>query len=50
MGQAAQEQAIRLIGSDGKNMQQRYSRALEYLDSIAEKSGELREMERILRG
>lgn len=50
VGEAAQEQAIRLIGGDGKTVQQRYDQALEYLDSIEEKSGELREMERIMRG
>jgi len=50
VGEAAEEQTIRLIGGDGKTVQQRYDQALEYLDSIEEKSGELREMERIMRG
>ena len=50
VGEAAQEQAIRLIGGDGKTMQQRYDRALEYFDNIEEKSAEMREMEKILRG
>ena len=51
VGEAAQEQAFRLIGGDGRTVQQRYDRALEYLDSIGEKKDERwREMERILRG
>jgi len=39
-----------VVGRDGKTVQQRYDRALEYLDSIEEKSAEMCEMERILRG
>ena len=50
VGETALDQAIRLIGRNGKTMQQRYDRALEYLDSIAGKSEELQEIERILRG
>ena len=52
VGEAAQEQAIRLIGGDGKTMQQRYDQALEYLAAIpeGEKDGRWWEMERILRG
>jgi hypothetical protein len=50
VGEAAEEQTIRLIGGDGKTMQKRYDRALEYLDSIAEKRGEFQDLEGILRG
>ena len=46
----AQERAIRLIDGAGATMKERYERALEYLDGIAEKNGELQELERILRG
>jgi len=46
----AQERAIRLIDGAGATMKERYERALEYLDGIVNKSGELRELERILRG
>jgi len=51
VGEAVQEQTIRLIGGDGKTMQQRYDRALEYLAAIpeGEKDGRWGEVERILR-
>jgi integrase len=46
----AQERAIRLIDGAGATMKERYERALEYLDTIAEKSRELQDLERIMRG
>jgi integrase len=52
VGEAAQEQAIQLISGNGATVKQRYDRAVEFLDGIAEedKDGKWREMERILRG
>lgn len=50
IGEEAQEQAIQLISGNGNTMKQRFERAVAFLDGIEEKTEELAELERILRG
>jgi integrase len=50
IGEDAQEQAIQLINGSGTSVKQRQERVLEYLGQIQDKTPELAEIERILRG
>ena len=50
VGDDARKQAIQLISGTGMSMKQRHEALLQYLDSIKEKSPELQEVEKIVRG
>jgi integrase len=50
IGEDAQERAIQLISGNATSLKQRHEQALQYLAGIAQKSPELRELERIITG